>query len=83
MAAAAVSPGDVDAPPVQARHAPLHACERVPTPRSVGIANGVRPKPKLVDQVRDAMRTRLYSSRTGEAYIGCPADRFVAAKQSV
>ena len=28
------------------------------------------PKPKLVDQVRDAIRTRHYSYRTEEAYVG-------------
>jgi len=27
-------------------------------------------KPKLLDQVRDAIRTRHYSYRTEEAYIG-------------
>jgi site-specific recombinase XerD len=29
-----------------------------------------RPKPRLLDQVRDAIRTRHYSYRTEEAYIG-------------
>lgn len=31
---------------------------------------GAGPKPKLLDQVRDAIRTRHYSYRTEEAYVG-------------
>ena len=46
-------------PVTPARHGPLRAGDRVP----------VAPKPKLLDQVRDAIRTRHYSYRTEEAYV--------------
>lgn len=39
----------------------------VPSP---SIAGGTAAKPKLLDQVRDAIQTRHYSYRTEEAYIG-------------
>ncbi|HVN87790.1 MAG TPA: integron integrase [Candidatus Binatia bacterium] len=48
------SSGDADAP----RHAPD------------SVRPLVLPKPRLLDQVRDALRTRHYSYRTEEAYIG-------------
>jgi len=44
-----------------ARHGPLRAGDRMVTAAA---------KPKLLDQVRDAIRTRHYSYRTEEAYIG-------------
>ena len=36
------------------------------------LAGGAQPatRPKLLDQVRDAIRTRHYSYRTEEAYVG-------------
>ena len=43
------------------------------TARCASGANGragAVPKPKLLDQVRDAIRTRHYSHRTEEAYVG-------------
>ena len=52
----------VDAPTTPARHGPLRAGDRVP------VASA--PKPKLLDRVRDAIRTRHYSYRTEEAYVG-------------
>ncbi len=52
----------VEAPVIQARHDPLRAADRVPA------APGA--KPKLLDQVRDAIRTRHCSYRTEEAYVG-------------
>jgi len=45
----------------QVRHGPLPA----------GAVGQLTPeKPKLLDQVRDAIRTRHYSYRTEEAYVG-------------
>ena len=52
----------VDTPATQARHGPLRAGAAVP--------GAPAPKPKLLDQVRDAIRTRHYSYRTEEAYVG-------------
>jgi site-specific recombinase XerD len=49
----------VEAPATQARHGPLRAGDRVT----------MAPGPKLLDQVRDAIRTRHYSYRTEEAYV--------------
>ena len=49
-----------------ARHGPLRAGDRVPAHGGVGVP----AKPKLLDQVRDAIRTRHYSYRTEEAYVG-------------
>ncbi len=40
-----------------------------PTRHSGGQIAGHQPK--LLDQVRDAIRTRHYSYRTEEAYVGC------------
>jgi integron integrase len=54
----------------QARHGPLRAGERVPALGGAGVPACVPPKPKLLDQVRDAIRTRHYSYRTEEAYVG-------------
>ena len=45
-----------------ARLGPLRAGTLVPAP--------AQQKPKLLDQVRDAIRTRHYSYRTEEAYVG-------------
>ena len=45
-----------------ARPGPLRACAVVPA--------AAEHKPKLLDQVRDAIRTRHYSYRTEEAYVG-------------
>ena len=47
---------------LEAAHGPLRAGAN-------GRAGAV-PKPKLLDQVRDAIRTRHYSLRTEEAYVG-------------
>jgi integron integrase len=44
------------------RHGPLRVGAVVPA--------AARHKPKLLDQVRDAIRTRHYSYRTEEAYVG-------------
>ena len=44
------------------RHGPLRAAGVVPA--------AAQQKPKLLDQVRDAIRTRHYSYRTEEAYVG-------------
>jgi integron integrase len=46
---------------VPARHGPL---------RAAGVVLAAQQKPKLLDQVRDAIRTRHYSYRTEEAYVG-------------
>jgi len=51
----------VEASASQGRHGPLRAGDRVPA------APGA--KPKLLDQVRDAIRTRHMSYRTEEAYV--------------
>ena len=51
-----------ETPATQARHGPLRAGAVVPAAPA--------PKPKLLDQVRDAIRTRQYSYRTEEAYVG-------------
>ncbi len=45
-----------------ARGRPLRASVRLQSPAA--------EKPKLLDQVRDAIRTRHYSYRTEEAYVG-------------
>jgi integron integrase len=60
----------VEAPATQGRHGPLRAGERMPPLGGAGVAAGVPAKPKLLDQVRDAIRTRHYSHRTEEAYVG-------------
>jgi integrase-like protein len=52
----------VETPATQTRHGPLRAGAVVPA--------ACAPKPKLLDQVRDAIRTRHYSYRTEEAYVG-------------
>ncbi len=52
----------VEARVTQTRHGPLRARAVVPAAPA--------PKPKLLDQVRDAIRTRHYSYRTEEAYVG-------------
>jgi len=52
----------VEAPATQLRHGSQRAGDRLPA------APGA--KPKLLDQVRDAIRTRHYSYRTEEAYVG-------------
>lgn len=49
-------------PATQARHGPLRA--------AAVVAAAPAPKPKLLDEVRDAIRTRHYSDRTEEAYVG-------------
>ena len=49
-------------PATQARHGPSRAGAVVP--------GAPAPKPKLLDRVRDAIRTRHYSYRTEEAYLG-------------
>jgi hypothetical protein len=54
----------------QARHGPLHAGARVLAHGGADVWACVPPKPKLLDQVRDAIRTRHYSYRTEEAYTG-------------
>jgi hypothetical protein len=51
-------------PAVQARAPALAAVGRA------GVPACVSPKPKLLDQIRDALRTRHYSYRTEEAYAG-------------
>jgi len=43
------------------RHGPLQAG---------AVMQTAAPRPKLLDQVRDAIRTRHYSYRTEEAYVG-------------
>jgi len=43
------------------RHGPL---------RAGAIAPAAAARPKLLDQVREAIRTRHYSYRTEEAYVG-------------
>ena len=60
----------VDTPATQARHGPLRAGAVAPPPGGAGVPAGAPPKPKLLDQVRDAIRTRHYSRRTEEAYVG-------------
>ena len=60
----------VDTPPTSARHAPLRAGERVPAGGGARVPACAPPKPKLLDRVRDAIRTRHYSYRTEEAYVG-------------
>ena len=51
-----------EAPATSVRHGPLRAGARVPAAAAA--------KPRLLDQVRDAIRMRHYSYRTGEAYVG-------------
>jgi hypothetical protein len=46
------------------------ARDRVPARGGAGVLACVPPTPKLLDQVRDAIRTRDYSYRTEEAYVG-------------
>ena len=65
MTDATASPALVGAPATQARHGPLRAGVG-----GAGVFACVVPKPKLLDQVRDAIRTRHYSYRTEEAYVG-------------
>ena len=60
----------VETPATQARHGPLRAGAVVPALGGAGVPACVPPKPKLLDQVRDAIRTRHYSYRTEEAYVG-------------
>jgi integrase len=52
----------VETPATQARHGPLRA--------GAAASAAPAPKPKLLDQVRDAIRTRHYSYRTEQAYVG-------------
>jgi len=52
----------VEASATPARHGPLRAGDQI------RAAPGA--KPKLLDQVRDAIRARHYSYRTEEAYVG-------------
>jgi integron integrase len=52
----------VDSPANQGRRGPLRAGDRLSAPAAA--------KPKLLDQVRDAIRARHYSYRTEEAYVG-------------
>ena len=60
----------VETPATPARHGPLRAGNRVPAGGGASVPACVPPKPKLLDQVRDAIRTRHYSYRTEEAYVG-------------
>jgi integron integrase len=62
MADATALRAPVEAPATQARHGPLRTGYRMPAVPA--------PKRKLLDQVRDAIRTRHYSYRTEEAYVG-------------
>lgn len=60
----------VRGPATQARHGPLRASEHVPARGGASAGDHrVPPKPKLLDQVRDAIRTRHMSYRTEEAYV--------------
>jgi len=54
----------VETPAPQARHGPLRAGDRVPARGGAGGPACAPAKPKLLDQVRDAIRTRHYSYRT-------------------
>jgi len=59
---------------------PLHVVDRsTPAERALGRPDAIweagdaqapLPKRRLLDQVRDAIRTRHYSYRTEEAYVG-------------
>jgi hypothetical protein len=60
----------VDTPVTPARHGALRAGAVVPALGGAGVPACVPPKPRLLDQVRDAIRTRHYSYRTEEAYVG-------------
>jgi len=60
----------VDTPATQVRHGPLRAGAVAPSPGGAGVPACVPAKPKLLDQVRNAIRTRHYSYRTEEAYVG-------------
>ena len=41
-----------------------------PSPPFSAVVNAVSPKPRLLDQVRQAIRTRHYSVKTEAAYVG-------------
>ena len=69
MADAAAILAVVETPVTQARHGPLRAGDRVPAPGGAGVPACVPPKRKLLDRVRDAIRTRHMSPRTEEAYV--------------
>jgi len=60
----------VETPAMQTRHGPLRAGAVAPSSSGAGGPASVPPKPKLLDRVRDAIRTRHYSYRTEEAYVG-------------
>jgi len=59
-------------PPLRVVDRPATAKRAVARPETTGFVEGraPAPKPKLLDQVRDAIRTRHYSCRTEEAYVG-------------
>ena len=48
----------VDTASTQPRHGPLRAGAVAPPPGGAGVPACVPAKPKLLDQVRDAIRTR-------------------------
>ena len=52
---------------VQRRQRSVESTE--PRPVVAPALSTNRPKPKLLDQVRQAIRARHYSSRTEEAYV--------------
>jgi len=60
----------IQEPVAQAPRAPAHVSHRPP----LKIVRGTYPpggqKPKLLDLVREAIRTRHYSHKTEEAYVG-------------
>jgi integron integrase len=60
----------VETPAMRVRHGPLRAGDRAAARGGADVRACAPGKPKLLDQVRDAIRTRHYSYRTEEAYVG-------------
>jgi len=59
-------------PPLRVVDRPATSRRAVASPETTGFVEGrpPAPKPKLLDQVRAAIRTRHYSGRTEQAYVG-------------